>query len=251
MAELNLAGRALRRAWRQLERMPAWLRARWRPLKVVVIQSADTGAGGVMLAQSARTAVEYCRRHGYERREFLGLYRGFHPWQASFNRVFMLKELLDEGYSGWVLYLDMDAVIVDLDFNLYRVIPFRPCALVACQSGATPAHWDINNGIFLLNLGSEDGRTIVERWYAAAMAIPEELLRKGVRFGDPTHDQRQLQELLRDDPVLARRALHHGPADLLNDERARFIRHFLSASGSMEMRTAKVKAESHAALGRG
>ena len=79
--------------------------------------------------------------------------RDYYPWQASFNQVYMLKELLDRDEHDWIVYLDADAYVADLDFDLP--------AYLADRSGygaiVTPAHddgawWDVNTGVLALNL---------------------------------------------------------------------------------------------------
>jgi hypothetical protein len=220
-------------------------------LKVVLIQSADADDSemGAMLAQSSRTAAEYCRRHGYERREYIGVARGSHRWQATFNRILQIKALLDEGFRGWVFHLDADAVIVDLNFDLYRIIPLRPRGMVASASGASEHRWDINAGVFLINLGSTSGRTIARLWHDAFMSILDETLRRAEGWDDIRNDQWLLHDILEADPRLTRRAVHLAPKDILNDPCASFVRHFLRIYGTPSERLARMKAEADAALG--
>jgi hypothetical protein len=248
--DLPAGARRLRRMWRGGRRLLGKVRRHFHPLKVVVIQSSDPVFGLEMLTQSARTSKEFCRRHGYEYRSFIGIHRGFHPWQASYNRVFQLKELCDEGFRGWVFYIDSDAVIVDLDFDLHELMPGRSIGLVACLAGGSDFAWDINGGIFLLNLGSRDGRTIVDRWYHMTMSLSEKTLRGAETWLNPVHDQALLQFVLASDPALTRRAVHHVPREILNHEGGTFVRHFLRATGlTVAEREAKLKAVADGVLG--
>ncbi len=237
------------------------------PLDVVVIQSADPMAGAGLLAQSSRTSAEYCRRHGFEFRPFLGIRRGVHPWHATFNRVFQLRELSEQGFRGWVFHLDADAIIVSLNFDLRWLMPKRDVGLIACPSGATDQPWDINSGVFLLNLGSAEGRRIVDRWYESVMAIPDDALRHAPSWGDLTGDQARLHTILMRDPELLR-ALHIAPSEILNHYSREmekgvvhplpfgtrghvFVRHFFRASGgTMDQRAAMLKTVADDVLGR-
>jgi hypothetical protein len=214
-----------------------WLRKRVRSLKprippdaVTIIQSSDAEICAGMLRQSARTCQAYCDRHGYAYRSYVGVRRGYHPWQSIFNRIFQLRDLWDEGFRGWAFHIDADAAILDLDFDLRWLIPLRPFSMIACNSGTTPRKWDVNSGVFLLNLGSPGGRTIMERWYASVMEIPDEQLRRTAQWaGGPIKgDQARLHNILAADVTLMR-GLFLTPISILQD--GVFVKHYLRASG--------------------
>jgi hypothetical protein len=234
-----------------------WARKRIRSLKpridprtITIIQSSDAVACAGMLRQSARTCEAYCRRHGYAYRSYVGVRRGYHSWQAIFNRVFQLRDLWEEGFRGWAFHIDADAAIVDLGFDLRWLIPLRASALIACHSGTTPNRWDINSGVLLLNLGSPDGRIIMERWHASVMSISEEELRQVEKWvGGPIKgDQARLHEILAQDAALTRRALHLAPAPILQD--GVFVKHYLRASGlSLAEREEALRRQADSLLG--
>ena len=66
------------------------------------------------------------------------------------------------GNRGWVVYLDADAYVADLGFDLVSYLGDKAdvCA-VFTRAGASPQWWDINDGVFLMNLGNPHARWIV------------------------------------------------------------------------------------------
>jgi hypothetical protein len=82
------------------------------------IQTCDPFNYRDMLGATSRNVTEYCRRHGHEYQAFIGIRRGVHAWHATFNRIPMLEDMVARGDCGWIVYLDADAYIEDLDFDL-------------------------------------------------------------------------------------------------------------------------------------
>src|SRR4051794_34277184 len=91
-------------------------------MKAVLIQTSDAVAYAPMLVTTSRTTREFSRRHGLEYRQFVGIKFGQFPWHSTYNRIHMMAELLAEGHQGWVLYLDADAYIYDLDFPIMEYL---------------------------------------------------------------------------------------------------------------------------------
>nr|WP_053000119.1 methyltransferase domain-containing protein [Sphingomonas sp. Y57] len=198
---------------------------------VVFLQTADAEHYAPMLAITAAGVREYCRRHGFGYESFLGVKRGFHPWQATFNRIPMLEELVARGFTGWAVYLDADAYIQDLDFDLTAYLADKgDRAAIFATSGVTGEHWDVNAGVALINLGHPLGRELVARWSAAFAAHSDETLREAAEWMGGGNDQDLLHDILRQDEAIARAVLVE-PMTLLNGPRARFIRQQLRAMG--------------------
>ena len=159
----------------------------------------------------------------------------------------MLHELLADGFRGWFVYLDADAVVRQSSFDLRRYLGKRQsAALIAAPGG--PQHWDINAGIFFLNLGHDLGRVIAARWWQAThRAVSDEMLRASREPWQPLDDGRQFpddqhllqMELLRDKALAG--ALLRESSGLINLANGRFIRQFLRATGSPEDRLAAVR----------
>ncbi len=199
---------------------------------VIVIQTADAFAYAPMLAITAPNVTEYCRRHGFGYESFIGVKRGFHNWQATFNRVPMLEEIAARGFSGWALYLDADAYIQDLDFDLSIYLADKSDrAAILAPAGPTSRHWDVNAGVVLVNLGHPLGRSLIAQWAERFATHSDDLLRESVKWMDVGNDQDLLHHILREDKALAEAVLIE-PISLINGPYARFIRQQLRTLSS-------------------
>lgn len=204
-------------------------RSRASAIPVVAMQTADPVRYAPMLAASQPNVAEFCRRHGHRYQAFIGVKRGFHPWQATYNRIPMLADLAATGFRGWALYLDADAWVADLDFDLLAYLDrHSDRAAILATAGVTDQPWDVNAGVVLVNLGHPLGRRLVDRWQAMFDAIPDERLRAAEAWLDDDNDQDLLHRLLRDDPELMA-AVRIEPRDFMNSPHGRFIRQHLRA----------------------
>ncbi len=196
---------------------------------VLLLQTSDPHVYFDMLCLSARTNRAFCRRHGIAYQAFIGIKRGFHPWQATFNRIPMLHELVAARFAGWVLYVDADAYVADLDFDLRGYLADKPAAaaiLTPVAPGA--AWWDINAGVALFNLASAEGRWLVARWHDAFMAITDDALRGDADWALVRNDQDLLHDILRANDWLRPHVVLQS-TELINASNARFIRQVLRA----------------------
>jgi hypothetical protein len=215
---------------------------------VVFMQTAAGPAYEAMLTATDAWHRAYCAAHALSFNHFVGIRRGVHAWQASFNRVEMLADLLDDDFAGWVAYLDADAVIRQPGFDLRRYLGKRyGAALIAAPGG--PERWNINDGVFFLNLGHPHGRAIARRWRESVhdtiseallrdSPLPWQVLPDGRAFPD---DQHLLQMVLRDDHTLSA-ALLVERGGLINLSNGRFIRQFLRTDGTPGARRAELLA---------
>jgi SAM-dependent methyltransferase len=204
---------------------------------IIVLQTADADRYAPMLAITAPNVREYCRRYGFGYESFIGIKRGFHPWQATFNRIPMLVELVERGFVGWVLYLDADAWIQDLGFDLAAYLADKgDRAAIFAESGVTTDAWDVNAGVALINLGHPLGRALVEQWAAGFAAHSDDALRAGEIWFDHGNDQDLLHQILRRDEAIAEAVLIE-QISFINGPYARFIRQQLrSLSPTFEAR---------------
>ena len=197
-----------------------------------------------LLELSSQTVREYCTRHqcGYE--SYFGILRGYHPWHATFNRIPLLKRMLDAGYSGWVCYLDADAYIADLDFDLKSYVSDK-ADIAFVVAPAKPAHWwDVNAGVFLINFAHPVAHEIVHGWFRHFNAISDARLQAAKSWGQVPDDQVMLHQVLKSIPgAEAATSLQHSPNRLLNYRDGIFIRQVLRAYGGFEGRVAHLKAE--------
>ncbi|WP_419825243.1 hypothetical protein [Sphingomonas sp.] len=213
-----------------------------------VLQTADPIRYAPMLAQTGRNVAQYCDRLGLRYEAYVGVRRGRWSWQATFNRILMLRDLLDAGFTGWALYLDADAYIRDFDFDLPAFLRERgDRAALFAAAGVEVEAWDVNAGVAFVNFGHPLGRLLVERWHARFLAIPDAWLDEASDWTHP-HDQDLLQAILREDSTLID-AIEVLPLDLINSAHARFVRqHVRAHHGSFAERLREIGAEAQAAL---
>lgn len=213
-------------------------------VELVVLQTADPIRYAPMLAVTQANVAEYCRRHGFAYEAFVGIARGFHPWQACFNRILLLRALIERGFRGWALYLDCDAYVVDLDFDLASYLAGHANrGAILARSGVSTLPWDVNNGVMLVNLGHPEGRRLVEAWAGLFAEVDDATLRAAPEWIDGGNDQDMLHRLLRDDPALLQAVLIESP-DLINSPHARFIRqHVRALTPDLDARVRAIAAE--------
>ena len=206
-----------------------------------MFQTADADNYADMIAVTSMSNRHYCEMHGIAFESFRGIKRGFHPWHACFNRIVYLKEQIDAGYSGWVFYVDADAFVFDHDFDVRRIIADGEGDYYFAPGDETGEKWDVNDGVFLIDLGSEAGKALVRAWHDHFMETSEEALRDACEWETVPSDQPRLHEILRTSPDLLDR-LVHVPREVLNNEKASFVRHVLRSNAeTLEDRLARLR----------
>jgi len=194
---------------------------------VVMVQSADPDRYAEMLHITSGPNRDFCRRHGVRYGSTLAVIRGFHPWQACFNRIVLLHGLVALGYRGWYLHLDADAYVHDRGFDVASYLRDHAAHSLIAAPGATAERWDVNDGVFFANLGHPHAREIVHLWMRGLEALTPDMLRGAPDWGTlPEDDQSLLQGILRSRPDLAA-TLHREAASLINSPTARFTRQVL------------------------
>ena len=215
---------------------------------IVFIQTSDPDVYEPMLRETAKVNKIYCKRHGLEYQEYVGLKRGYFPWHACFNRIILLKELIDAAYAGWAFYVDADAYVFDLSFDIRRLVTEIGKPVIMAPGGLTGFYWDVNDGVFLIDLRDATARELVLAWHADFMNTPDEVLQTAATWNSIPSDQPRLQRLLREDERFGQ-CLGHAPREVLNDQRASFLRQVLrSNSPTFEERLAQVKTDTAVVL---
>jgi hypothetical protein len=210
---------------------------------IILAQSAVGQDYEAMLDVSFPVHKVFCEKNNVKFRSFRHVMRGFYPWHSCYNRIVILNNLLVSGFRGWFIHLDADAIIRFPDFDIRRYLGKRvDRALIACLSSVDAEPWDINDGVFFLNLGHELGREIVRRWYTAfAEHVSDQMLQSAAepwRYPDGSpfpDDQHLLQMELKRHTALLEGLLWEDPM-LMNHRGGRFIRQMLRAHGSNEQR---------------
>lgn len=218
-------------------------------LELTILQTSDAFKYSRMLRASSRTAIEYCRRNGFAYESFVGIKRGFHGAQAAFNRIFMLDELIDRGYRGWALYMDADAYVFDLDFDLKAYLADKQdrSAIMTTIPGET-VPWHINSGVLFFNLAHPQAIALVREWKRRFMQVPDERLQTLTSVWDHVNDQTMLYQSLDQDPALRGPVAFVDPM-LFNHHEGSFIRQILnSLDGDIDSRTGKIESAVAAVL---
>ena len=126
---------------------------------IKIIQTADPIKYAEMLKYTSGINRLYAYIHHHDFESYCGLKRGVAPVHAAYNRAYMLDEVINSGYRGWVLYLDADAYFNDLVFDVEDYLSRNSdFSFIAAEAGAHLSQkWAINNGIFFVNLGTPEG----------------------------------------------------------------------------------------------
>jgi hypothetical protein len=213
-------------------------------MPVRIIQTADPFRYREMLEATARTCVEYARRHGHSYEAYIGIKRGSQSLHAAFNRMFLLRELHDSGYRGWALYMDADAYVWDLDFDLDAYLADKAdCSAVMATIDLQPIPWSINSGVLLFNMTHPLCRPLLDEWMAQLTAVDDERFESISSVWDDLNDQGMLWTTLDQNPALRERVFFEQSIKL-NHKDGHFIRQFLGAfEADIVRRTAMVQWE--------
>jgi hypothetical protein len=198
--------------------------------EIIFLQTADSSVYKAMLDLTSRVNILYCQRHDIRYECYIGVKKGVVPWQATYNRIFMLHELLERGFRGWAAFVDADAFVVDLAFDLraYLRANSEYCLIGATGGNDTP--WNLNAGILFINFGDADGRAFVIDWLArfnavvpaAFLASPE------AAWDDDLNDQALMYDCIRLNPDILRKTKKEDRG-LFNYRDAAFIKQAIRA----------------------
>jgi hypothetical protein len=195
---------------------------------IVLGQSADPVRYFAMLRSTSRINREFCLRQDIDYICHYGVIRGFHPWHASYNRVFMLNGLLDLGFTGWYLHLDADAWVHDIGFDLRGYLAGLGDTSFVFAYGATQRPWDVNNGVFLANCAHPDTIEVLRAWRDEVESIlPPERMRGATDWMQMPEDQQILHAVLRRDDFRLCAHLRHEHPRFFNGPTASFARQML------------------------
>ena len=137
--------------------------------KIVVLQTCDDKSKyNEMLDVTSEINKHYCLRHGYAYAEYRGIKRGMHPWHATFNRIYLLEEIITMHTSyEWVVYIDADALVVDFNVEIDAFIKKADAqdkVIILDGYGQPGENFKINAGIFIFNLKHESSMNFIQLW---------------------------------------------------------------------------------------
>jgi hypothetical protein len=193
--------------------------------EVVLFTTADAARYFDMLQVTLRANRAFCLRHGVRLEAFIGVRRGLHAWQASYNRLGFLRDRLAEGYRGWAIHLDADAFVAEIGFDIHGWLAAQDAAMIHPRGGAQ-GPWDVNSGVFLWNFAREEAREAARRWVAGFDAIADADLAADADWSRVPDDQLLLQAVLKAEPALVG-ALRVDDGELLGYQHSRWIKQYV------------------------
>ncbi|WP_160000334.1 hypothetical protein [Roseomonas sp. 18066] len=217
---------------------------------IVLFQSADPVNYFSMLRSTAKLNRAFCMRHDIRYTCFHGIMRGFHAWHACYNRILLLNDMLDLGFTGWYLHLDSDAYVFDPRYDIRAYLKTSEENSFVFTHGATKALWDVNDGVFFANCAHPDTQTIARAWLAKLETVKLEKLRKAEKWYDTPGDQQLLQSVLKSDEALTAAIRHEHPR-FINGPGSSFIRQILrSTERDPAARLERIELDVERAMGR-
>lgn len=197
--------------------------------RIVLLQTSDPEAYRGFLDITARVNRAYCERQGITYHAWIGIARGIHPWQATFNRIPILKGFLNAGYEGWVLYLDADAYVADLSVDIRAFLAARAERSIIGALGHNKSLSDLNAGVIFFNFAHPQTRFILEEWHRLFHAeISDEMLAAAAEgWSLRPNDQDLLQRVLRDNLIDLWPGIGIEDRADFNTRDARFVRQVL------------------------
>ena len=185
---------------------PAGTPSNQRTSEVRMIQTSDPDKYKPIITASSKFNKKYCEKHNISYSSYLGIKRGCYPHHSIFNRVYLLKEMLDEGFDGWVIYMDADAFVgqpsVSIPNKLHQLrVNNKSLWLHNVYSPDDPNYswWDINDGCFAIDLGAGEVKSAVHAWwsiYKEVYSLSDYARAK--KWGDLIDDQQSFWMILRE-----------------------------------------------------
>jgi len=195
---------------------------------LLIFQTCDNYKYVPLLQQSSRTVIEFVKNTSFHYEMFIGIKRGNFPHHAMFNRIYKLNEYIAAGATGWVLYMDADAYIYDLNFDVEEFLSDKQkYAFIfskAIDDEDTPA-WNINNGVFFANLTHPACKYVLREWktFYDTFYTDSDYV-NATEWDDVINDQTSLHELLKVPSIEKYLNSSHENLRLFNSREGLFIR---------------------------
>lgn len=173
--------------------------------KITVIQTADGRNYRNMLLEGARFNSRYCDKYEISYRLHFGVEYGKYSHHATFNRIYLLDELIRSGCGGWVFYLDADNLFQNKHFDLRKYIQQcdkRGKSFILfnhhAQSDPEFDFWNINAGSFAVKIDDQLVIAVIKIWAKLYSEFYSgENYSSAKKWGDIINDQNSLREILK------------------------------------------------------
>lgn len=169
--------------------------------KMIIIQSCDNQKYLSMLQITSQTIFAFVENKTIEYELFVGLKRGSYPHHATFNRIYKLHEYIEMKRRGWVLYLDADAYINDLNFDVMGFLKKHDESafiFARINDSLDCPYWNVNAGVFFANLSHPICVSIIRQWKNFYdLFFSREDYRVAKNWDDVINDQTSLHQILR------------------------------------------------------
>ncbi len=150
-------------------------------MKVAILQTSDGESGYTELMRVTGEINElYCKRYNYDYVPHHGVVRGFAPWHSTFNRLFLLPDMIKESKYDWIIYLDADAYMCDLNRSLDDIIDgYTDKAMLVAGQGAHDevSKFGINAGVLIVNTRHKLSLKLFETCRDKFMSVPDDVLK--------------------------------------------------------------------------
>jgi hypothetical protein len=253
-AQLSAARREARKIARRLAPWKGWFRPgavirdrseRCGPATdFIFLQTCDPDRYFEMWAAGSQTVRRYCTNQGFAYEAYIGIKSGYFPWHATYNRIFLFKELWERKFRGWAIYIDADAVIANQDFDLRTYLRDKSEFAAVLTHTGEAQWWQVNIGVMMLNFAHPWTGQLVTKLLDLFIAYCRPHLPNAKTWDDLPDDQGVLRYLLIENEDLARRHiyleggfLNFGSAETLSAPHLPFVQHILQYQGSLEERT--------------
>jgi len=172
-----------------------------RPEDIIIAQTSDPVDYIRLFHATSPINKAYARRHGFSYSDYIGVKRGRQAWLATWNKMYLLNESIEQGEFAWLFYMDADAYFWDPDLSLLDIVhPNSDKAFVFCAGThrEDPPDWNVNIGVFFANLQHERTREVAASWQAAFQRYSDALLEDATPWdGRMMRDQQTLHQILK------------------------------------------------------
>ncbi len=221
--------------------------------KVKFVQTSDHLFYKRMMDATSKTVISYCRSNNFEYESYTGIKFGEIPWHAAYNRISQLKEILSRGYDGWVFYLDADAYIADLNFDLRHFLADKMhLAGIFAGYHSPDVSYTINSGGFALNFAHPVARQLVSDYFLSLENIGKDDFTRSLIWGETIPEDQLMLHLILKDYVEERHLEPHFMFQLPDQSHVNngpFIKQILrSHIGNFEARCTYIEEEVHKVL---